>query len=77
MLNLSDPEIEDGTDQDIPVETSSLQSNLITIFGTLGVLGSFFGLGALLFTAFEVHIMICNLQYIHHKHSFSSGLDIF
>ena len=36
------------------MEASSVQSNIITILGVLGVLGSFFALGALLFTLWEV-----------------------
>ena len=34
--------------------SSSLKNNLLTIVATLGILGLFFALGALLFTAWEV-----------------------
>ena len=51
---------------DLAMEASSVQSNIITILGVLGVLGSFFALGALLFTLWEVT----------HSHSPTSCVEI-
>lgn len=47
---LSDPE-SDEAEGDFG---GSVQSNILTMVGVMGVLGSFFALGALLFTLWEV-----------------------
>ena len=49
-MMLSDPESDDA-EGDLG---GSVQSNILTMVGVMGVLGSFFALGALLFTLWEV-----------------------
>ena len=49
-----DPEFDDAEGD----MGGSVQSNILTMVGVMGVLGSFFALGALLFTLWEVMCLL-------------------
>ena len=63
----SDPE-DDDAEGDMG---GSVQSNILTMVGVMGVLGSFFALGALLFTLWEVLCLLSSsMVYCVLKSSF-------
>ena len=54
LNTFSDPEEEGEGGVALEGSSASVQGNIITMVGVVGVLGSFFALGALLFTLWEV-----------------------
>ena len=55
IVEPKDKEKDENDGEELPLEAgSSLKNNLLTIVATIGILGLFFALGALLFTAWEV-----------------------